>query len=231
MITFLVFGEARSGNHFLKDLLSSTRKVRMISRSHVTNESYTEIDIDKLNQLERDKPIGLLPIHPTHRNLSVMLPKLFRTLGYYPKCVWLVRRDKIAQAVSFIRAKKTKVYSIHPKSTEQKRKLNQSEIDISKQDLHRYMARCLFGDQAIETFCIRHGISPYKIFYEDLLDEMYLERNIAKLLDFLSIRYKLPLSLNSSTEMQRTKNSAQLYPDLIEWLNKRVSPEYLPFKL
>ena len=231
MITFLVLGEARSGNHFLKELLSSTRKVRMMSRSHVMNESGGEVDIDKLKQLERDKPIGILPIHPTHRNLSVMLPNLFRTLGYYPKCVWLVRRDKIAQAVSFIRAKKTKVYSLYPKSPEQKRKLNQSEIDISKEDLHRYMARCSFGDQAVETFCIRHGITPYKIFYEDLLDEMYLERNIAKLLDFLSIRYKLPLSLNSSIEMQRSKNSTELYPDLIKWLNKQVSPEYLPFKL
>ena len=231
MITFLVLGEARSGNHFLKDLLNSTRKVRMMGRAHVVNESSGEVDIDQLKQLECDKPIGFLPIHPTHLNLSVTLPSLFRTLGYYPKCVWLVRRDKIAQAVSLIRAKKTKVYSIHGGSTEQKRELNQSEIDISTQDLHRYMTRCFFGDQAVETFFIRHGITPYKIFYEDLLDEMYLERNIAKLLDFLSIRYKLPLSLNSSTKMQRTKSSAQLYPDLIKWLNKQVSPEYLPFKL
>ena len=93
------------------------------------------------------------------------------------------------------------------------------------------MARCFFADQVIETFCIRHGITPYKIFYEDLLDEMNLERNIAKLLDFLLIPYKLPLSLNSSVEMQRSKNSAELYPEFIEYLYKRLRPEYLPFKL
>ena len=185
MITFLVLGEVRSGNHFLRDLLSSTRKVRVIDRSQVTNESSaSKLILIKLKQLERDRPIGLLPIHPTHRNLSVMLPNLFRTLGYYPKCVWLVRRDKIAQAVSFIRAKKTKVYSLHRKSTEQKRKLNQLEIDISEQDLHRYMTRCLFGDQAAETFCIRHGITPYKIFYEDLLGRDGLGKKYGKTIGF-----------------------------------------------
>ena len=231
MIHFVLLSPPRSGNHFIKRLLANTGKVRFVIRADITFEMRDKINIEKLKQLERGKPIGLLPVHPTHRNLSVMLPDLFRKQGYKPKFIWLVRRDKLEQATSWIRAKKTDVYLIHRHSTEEKRKLNQSEIDISKQDLHRHIASCFFGDQAVETFCIEHGITPYKIFYEDFLDETYLERNIAKLLDFLSIRYELPLSLNPSIEMQRTKSSTELYPDLIEWLNEQVSPEHLPFKL
>ena len=86
--------------------------------------------------------------------------------------------------MSIIRASKTQVYSIHGGSTEEKRKLNQLEIDINEDDLLRQMARCLFGDQAAETFCIRHGITPYKIFYEDFLDEMDLEKKYRKTIGF-----------------------------------------------
>ena len=231
MIHFVLLGPPRSGNHFIKGLLANTGKVRFAIRADITFEMQDKINIEKLKQLERGKPMGLLPVHPTRRNLSVMLPDLFRKQGYKPKFIWLVRRDKFEQATSWIRAKKTDVYSIHPKSNEQKRKLNQSKIDISKQDLHRYMAHCFFGDQAAETFFIEHSITPYKIFYEDFLDEMYLERNIAKLLDFLSIPYDLPLSLKTNLEIQRTKSSAELYPDLIKQIKNRISPEHLPFKL
>ena len=46
--TFFLFGEMRSGNHFLIDLLRGTGKIRIRTRYDVTNESYTEIDIDKI---------------------------------------------------------------------------------------------------------------------------------------------------------------------------------------
>ena len=119
MIAFFLFGEMRSGNHFLIDLLSSTGKIRIRTRYDVTDESYTEIDIDKLKQLEHGKPIGICPLHTSKPHLA-FLPNLFKALGYYPKCVWLTRRDKIEQAVSIIRASRTQVYSIHGDSTEER---------------------------------------------------------------------------------------------------------------
>ena len=183
----------------------------------MTNESGTpKLISTKLKQLKRGKPIGILSSssHASKPHLSAFLPNLFKDTRLLSQVCMVGHAEiKLNKRCLLYVLSKTQVYCNTSGA-----QLKKSENLISwKLTLTRtiYLDRwhvVSLGDQAAETFCIRHGITPYKIFYEDLLDEMYLERNIAKLLDFLSIRYKLPLSLNSSTKMQRTKNSTELYP-------------------
>ena len=231
MINFVIIGSPRVGNHFIRALLSSTRKVQLTNRELIMNEDKSGVDINKIMKIKRNKPLGIVPFHPNHRNLSLMFPNISEMQGFYPKVIFLSRRDILEQAVSWKRAKTTNVYSIHDRSIQEKRKLNESEIDISEKDLLYHVLLSAFGDKAIESFCIEHQIVPYKIFYEDFLDELTRERHVAKILDFLSVPYKLPLMTGCKMEIQRRKSSAELYPGLIKKIKNRVSPEYLPFKL
>ena len=231
MINFVIIGSPRVGNHFIKALLSNTRKVQLINRELIMNEDKSGVDINKIMKIRRNKPLGIALLHPTHRNFSLMLPNIFKQQGFYPKVIWLSRRDILEQAISWKRARTTNVFFIDYKSTQEQRKLNESEIDISEKDLLYYVLLSVFGDKAIESFCIEHQIVPYKIFYEDFLDELIQERHVAKILDFLSVPYKLPLTISCKKEKQRRKSSAELYPALIKQIKNRVSPAYLPFKL
>lgn len=237
-LPFIIATYPRSGSHFLADLLNSTKLVAI--RDFL---SLIDSNNENLNKYRDESGYSLvLPIFKRHyeklRSISkywgvfmhadqVFILDRMMSIGIDPceiKWIWLVRRNKIAQALSNIKAIETGVYYV-PKE----HNLPKEDITISESDLYKYAVRSFFADQIWETFFGRYGITPYKIYYEDFIDKSRWDMTVAGILDFLGIPYNLPLNVCDSSHKQSSKKKPKPYRCIVNWLAHPSFRKYLPF--
>lgn len=101
--------------------------------------------------------------------------------------IWMVRRDKVRQAVSWARAAQTDVYAWHKNTApapKQEPCFDFSFID----NLHRLV---LEGEAGWQSFFVACGKEPIKVIYEDLVDDY--EGTALRILDALKIPYPIAI--------------------------------------
>lgn len=105
--------------------------------------------------------------------LQKLLPKL--------KFIWLVRQNKVRQAVSWTLAAQTGIYSAEQAKTQ--KPLREPVFDFEQIDgLYNYIFTCEAGWLA---FFANNGISPLKVVYEEFVQDY--EGTALRILDFLEV--------------------------------------------
>ncbi len=147
------------------------------------------------------KAFGELPAYQT---LSPF--ELFATMLENPKYIWIVRKDKVRQAVSWAIAAQTNIYASSQGNIE-------DHLDILKFDykqinlLHRLV---LEGEEGWYNFFQTYDIKPFKVIYEELVENY--EKTSVDILDFLGIERPEKLTFSK----RRLKKQATQIND--EWV-------------
>jgi len=118
---------------------------------------------------------------PEYRDLPApqLMSSLFPNLHY----IWIVRRDKIRQAVSWARAGQTNVYA-----------LRKGEIPVPQQEpvfdftfINNLYNLVLEGEAGWQSFFEAGGVQPFKVIYEELVAAY--EPTALAILDYLRVSY------------------------------------------
>ena len=118
-----------------------------------------------------------LPQYQDIENDYDLMNKLF----YTPQYIWLIRRDKVRQAVSMYKALQTNVWK---KETLPANRIKSTpKFDFDKIDF--YHNRFLSAEKEWKLYFTQHNIIPFKVIYEDLVDNY--EQTAIDLLDFLNL--------------------------------------------
>lgn len=118
---------------------------------------------------------------PQYQNLDV--PELFAAIFHNPKYIWIQRRDKVRQAISWIKATKTGVW-IQPK-TDKSQPVPKKELRYDYYTIDFHYRRFVTAENAWAEFFKTQGIDPFVVVYEDLVDNY--EQTAFQLLDYLEI--------------------------------------------
>jgi LPS sulfotransferase NodH len=125
--------------------------------------------------------------------LPDMLDCLFPNLHY----IWLTRRHKLRQAVSFYRALETGSFRSPQEGAEPQ--LREPRFDFRAIDrLRRKLEK---WDACWEHYFHRHGISPLVVVYEDDLEQGYRDA-AARVLEHLKISVPSDLTFHAGRERQ-----------------------------
>ena len=235
---FIISSSSRSGTHLLSSLLSSTRLVgRVIDSIGLSDDSNDSEVLSRFEQLyERSKqtpsPSELwgLVVHAGMFSFFERWVEMVRIDLRSLKWIWLVRRDKFTQAISWVRAENLGIWTLTEKSEAKKIELNEMELEIDKIKLFSKVINSFFYDQMWETFFDRFGIIPHKLYYEDFVDTSVWDSVAAGALDFLEVPYQLPLNVSTKFlkqgAMERHKG---VYRQLVNSVHKKLLRKYMPF--
>jgi LPS sulfotransferase NodH len=107
-------------------------------------------------------------------------PELMERLLSTPKYIWITRRDKVRQAVSWAKAAQTKVYAWGKGETllPQEPKFDFTFIN----NLHELI---LEGEAGWANFFDACGVKPFTVVYEELVDAY--EQTALDILDYLNV--------------------------------------------
>jgi len=157
---------------------------------------------------------------PEHK----LLFKAFPNLHY----IWITRRDKVKQAISYSKAIQTDEWvdlrhrpSSEPTMTNQPASAYESEgSDRQKPELtfdygtiERLRCDLEQNDLEIQQYFETFGIQPFKVVYEDFVDAF--EETIQHILDFLHIPRPARLALGKELTLQKQANNQSE-----EWLQR-----------
>ncbi len=245
-LPFFIATHHRSGSNLLMDLLNSTelvaaREFRAEVGKDVAESIWNSNDFkrvlsplrscyEKLKAHKDFKQWGL-SIHTTQMTICDHL----LNCGAQPntiKWIWLIRRNKVAQALSFLRASGTGVYKMNKNVSRETIERNNMEISVSREDILRQVLRYYFLDEVWQTFFDTHNITPYKIYYEDFIDSSTWETTVSDILVYLCIPHARPLNVQDKTLVQSPKEKPRTYYEVLKMLDLPVLiKKYAPFKM
>jgi LPS sulfotransferase NodH len=139
-----------------------------------------------------DEQLG--SVIPGYRRIDDLLPR--------HRWVWLVRRDKILQAISWCRAENSSNWAA-----------TRSDIpkpDDSSYDFLHILSRVMLihtGELAWETYFSENGIDPLIVTYEDFFKD--LDRQLPRLINYLGglSPGRPPVSKDTTFDIQRNERS------------------------
>lgn len=149
----------------------------------------------------------LRAVIPGYRRLDDLLP--------FHRWLWLVRKDKVLQAISLCRAERSGCWAVNESV--------HSAPDNSEYDFFHLLSRLMMiqaGEYAWELYFQQHGIDPFVIVYEDFFQN--LDRQLPKLIEHLG---GLPpgrggLDMSQSIIVQRDATSYALRERFISDLSR-----------
>jgi LPS sulfotransferase NodH len=141
-------------------------------------------------------------------NAPPLLADLFPNLRY----IWIVRRDKVRQAVSWAKAGQTNIYSWY----------KGDPLPVPKQEptfdftfIDNLYNLILEGEAGWQTFFEACGVQPFKVIYEELV-EAY-EETALRILDYLNIPFPKDLVFGE----RRMQKQADALNDL--WVERYLA--------
>jgi LPS sulfotransferase NodH len=114
-----------------------------------------------------------------HQIFSRAFPKL--------SYVWLRRRDKVAQAVSWYKAIQTGRY-VRLRDAPDARSAGEREVAFDYSKIRMYWAALRSYDNGWNHFFTANGLRPFVVHYEDLCNDY--ERSIRDVLSFLALSHQ-----------------------------------------
>lgn len=231
-ISYAILTTPRSGSSYLCDLLDST-KIAGHPREHLRfaaqelsrhcNFNYLEL-LDNLMKyrLTDNGVFGTKLISHFLFELQQTKPDFKQIFQSIDKFILLVRKDKVAQAVSLVVAQKTEVWHLHHngKNINYQSKLDQIEIDNNLlnnvEQKHNFINK---QEARLKKILANNQIEPLTVVYEDILADSELQIN--RILDFLAIakpeHYKM--QINSGIK----KMPSSFSQEIIEQYRHRTS--------
>ncbi len=115
----------------------------------------------------------------TDLNASQLMASLFPNVHY----IWIVRRDKVRQAVSWAKAGQTDVYAWHKEETPTPKR--EPFFDFEFIDLLHNLI--IEGEAGWQNFFNACRVQPFKVEYEELVKAY--EPTALRILDYLNVSY------------------------------------------
>lgn len=126
---------------------------------------------------------------------------------YFSKYIYLIREDKVAQAVSIAIAQKTKIWHIsnQEQQTEYEQKIKElNPDDIEVEEIKKQYDFLLQQEKYLVEFFQKNQIEPLVVKYEELVKNPY--QYINDILRYLEIDNP-QIDLNIQTNLKKTKSS------------------------
>ena len=237
---FFIATQRRSGAHLLMSLLNSTKKVGYVAEhlypaqdARANGENWTDKKVVDFfeNVYETVKKKNPSPTKHCGTKIDILdlfiLERYFDLIQIAPqslKWIWLCRRDKPKQAISYIRATRTGIYRLGTDSSPETIARAYAEINIESNDLYRETAWSFLVEDTWRQFFNQNEITPHQIYYEDFIEESRWESIVAGIFDFLGIPYSLPLAAENDCLKQSTQKIPESYKDLIRRFEKYGIP-------
>ena len=225
---FVIATSARAGGNFLMDLLTSTGKVgRVVERLQPYRRlelSDAEIELIFSKLYEEATLVSERTGHTSPDwGLKVDIRDLF-VLEHYlrlydikprdVKWIWLKRRDKAKQALSYMKAIESGQWHLTIHDSVEDFEKDKTQIDIDMSYCRHVMLKFFIIEDTWSNFFRVHGIEPHVLYYEDYIDELTWGSTVAGIFDFVGIPYELPLDV-SSEHIRRSENVASsVYEEL-----------------
>ena len=239
---FVIAANGRSGSHFLMDLINSSGVLYPIGEylpRSVDHPSFSDdhvlsffedlfFDLNNRQTLADDDVVWGTKVD---MNQLVFLNRFLKLCNVDPsslKWIWLSRKNKILQALSFFRADYSDVWSLREESSTDDVSLASSDLTdvISIRSVFQRSGIIALLDFFWDVFFHENGIVPYKIFYEDIVLSECLDSVVANIFDFLDVDYSLPFGVSSKHLMIRDIDNDFLYRKILE-----KTLEEFPFNL
>ncbi len=144
---------------------------------------------------------------PDETSDRARLEQAFGSLTY----IHLSRYDKIAQAVSHLRAEQSGLWHRHADGTERERMKPTEETVYDAQRIAKLVAEAVSHDTAWEAWFEQHHISPVHIAYEDLSKEP--RAVLARILAAIGQDPKIAISIEPKTSKLANAES-------LEWISR-----------
>ena len=219
---FFIATMQRSGFHFLKSLISSTKKVgrldefllplqrlRREKREELTDQEVYAGFRDAYNLSIENNPEGVLWGTQVTRYQLRFLERFFKMAVVELselKWIWLQRRNKVRQALSAIKMHKRGLSGLRIDSPPERVKQASLEVAVGEEELIQYTINFLSADLVWDTFFKSCSITPHIVVYEDFINPSAWEITVKEILDFLGVDYQLPLDVSTKT-IQLSKES------------------------
>ena len=235
---FIIAANGRSGSYFLMDLLMSTKKVGIIGEflGSIIRDGYKQHRSDSLllssfkvmHEIATSvpNPRGLWGTKVDMNQLYVM-KRFLELCNLEPKdikWIWLSRKNKLLQAISFFRADATGIWHLKQKDEEETRSHARSEINVTTGDIFQRAGRLHLYDLLWDSFFAENEITPHKVYYEDFIDATTWDSTIAGIFDYLDVDYSLPLNVATNRIKIGTDDHHKIWKAIIEDLKQQDIP-------
>ena len=233
-ISYAIVTTPRSGSTYLCDLLDSTNiaghpseHLRLAAQELAKHCNFNYLTL--LNNLIEHRVtnngvFGTKLISHFLFELQQTKPDFRRIFKSIDKFILLIRKDKLAQAVSLVVAQQTEVWHLHNngKNTNYQSKLDNIEINSKLLDnveqkydfIHKQEAR-------LKKVLSNNQSSPLIVVYEDILDDAELQIN--RILDFLAIAKPESYTMQINSGIKRMPSS--ISQEIIKQYQQRKSLE------
>ena len=233
-LPFLVATNHRSGFHLLASLLNSTKRVGKVSeltgRESINKDlSKDEVDayFDSVHEITTHtrSAVGHWGVKACFEWLAIIerYMEINEIMPSHIKWIWLRRRDKAKQALSFIRASRSGVWSLLSEDSPDIFEKNRGEIDIDLATL-QFQTLCYYiREDTWQNFFEQNQITPHTLYYEDFADELTWESTVQGIFDFLGVPYELPLNV-STHNLKQNCETFQIYKAFLAGVESQTIP-------
>lgn len=222
MINYFICTQPRSGTHLLRELLSQQGCGNPEEFHFLTVGVIKTLD-DLLRKCTIDDVVGVT-IHRVHfggvikylkKSLSLETEenplRVLETFFPEPKFIYLYRRDKVKQAISFKKAHRTDHYTY---------KGDPNFGEYSEQEIAVFIQHLCIAEALWMQFFHKHHIEPYILTYEDLCENPV--GAVRRILEFLQFD-KAPIEVNEENLPVRQ------YNEISEKWHNRYLLQGMPF--
>lgn len=228
---FFLCAQSRSGSNFLMSLINSTRYVGYLQETLTYGErerykAFSDAEMDAyFEKVRNDSLFGHLPDQPTSTwGTKVAMSTISfveRWLTYHRiphgaiKWIWLQRRDKILQAYSHLRAGATGIWRLTEGDNPIKRAQADQSFETTLDALKHMMCYFFLADDAWKEFFERHRIQPFKIFYENFIEEDTWQTTVMSIFEYLGVEYGYPLGVTADTVRRNDETVPEIYREFL----------------
>jgi LPS sulfotransferase NodH len=234
-ISYAILTTPRSGSTYLCDLLDST-KIAGYPSEHLrlaTQELARHCNFDYLRLLHNlmqyrvtangvfgTKFISHFLFELQHNKLN--FKQIFKSLD---KFILLIRKDKVAQAVSLVLAQQTEIWHIYINNNSNnlnyQSKLKNIVInDALFEDIDHKYVFINQQEEHLKRILTTYQIEPLEIFYEDIVENPELQ--IHQILDYLKITKPQHYLMKVNTEVK--KMPSNISQEIIRQFKQRKAP-------
>ena len=197
-ISYAILTTPRSGSNYLCDLLDSTKiaghpreDLRLAAQelSLHCNFNYLKLLHSLMQYRTTDNGVfGTKLISHFLFELQQSKPDFPQIFKSIDKFILLIRKDKVAQAVSLVLAQKTEVWHLYGNANNLDYRSKLDNIEIDRQLLDDVEQKYHFinrQEDRLRTLLANNQIDPLEVIYEDILEDTPLQVN--RILDFIGI--------------------------------------------
>ena len=149
-------------------------------------------------------------------NVSSSEIELLKLICPNVKFIWLTRRNKIKQAISLLKARKTSQWHIY--NEQGSLELKKLKTIPSHKDLSESLIEVAANDSIWDDFFSKNNIIPLSLIYEDLIEKP--EKSIKEIIGFLGIKEPNKKIFNGFKEQKMANQESEyIFKNFLKLIN------------